>query len=87
MLRLLALYPLEYLDEQTHCEYTWRSNYGKIEFYDQASKGQIVVLSALETRKQHSSLDKVSSGANREDKLDGQITERAPVDTDLRRDL
>ena len=74
---------------QTNFEYTWRSKYASVApledevlevLHDQASRGQIVVLSELEAKKQYPSLFIASPGANREDKPDGQITARVFFD-------
>ena len=81
--------PLEYQDEHPNCESNWRSNYAALApleekvlevLHDQALRGQIIVLTELEAKKQYPSLVIASLGANRKDKPDGQITARVLFD-------
>ena len=79
---------MDYLDEGSHPESTWRNNYATLApledkvlevLHDQASRGQILVLPEAEARKQYPSLV-ASLGANRKDKPDGQVTARLLFD-------
>ena len=80
---------LDYLEHAPDKEGVWRRNYSSLQayeqqvlevMYDQAARGQIIIMTEEEAKKRYTNLVIASLGAQRKEKLGGKVTARVLFD-------